>query len=116
VVNTKAAASAVGSEWPSWTICSTRPGGTAKAAISEMSMPRPITTIAIARPRMPSTATFCSSVSIFAVDKKPGRAIAKTANSAAKTANTMPCCPRLLIPIPTSLLGLLSEMLARFDR
>jgi hypothetical protein len=41
---------------------------------------------------------------MFAVVKKPGRVAAKTANNTAKTANTIPCCPRLLIPIPTSLL------------
>jgi hypothetical protein len=29
----------------------------------------------------------------------------KTAKRAAKTANTMPCCPRLPIPIPTSLIA-----------
>src|SRR5271156_2293 len=80
-------------EYPSCTICRTRPGGTASAAISEMSIPRPITTIAIARPRMPSTATFCSNVSIFSGVAKPCKVIAKTANSAAKIANTIPCCP-----------------------
>jgi hypothetical protein len=69
-----------------------------------MSMPRPITTIAIASPRIPSTATFCSSVSIFAAVRKPGRASAKMANSAVKTAKTMPCWPMFLIPIPASLL------------
>src|SRR4051812_13755966 len=80
-----------------------------------MSMPRPITTIAIASPRMPSTATFCSSVSIFAAVRNPGRAMAKTANSAAKTAKTMPCWPMFLIPIPASLYAFFCRRLARFD-
>jgi hypothetical protein len=52
---------------------------------------------------MPRTATFCSSVSILEVVKNPGRKIAKTANNAAKTANTIPCCPNRPIPIPTAL-------------
>jgi hypothetical protein len=50
-----------------------------ETAISDRSMPRPITTIAMARPRMPSTATFCSRVSMFDVVRKPGRRIAKHA-------------------------------------
>src|SRR5471030_2601000 len=81
-----------------------------------MSMPRPITTIAIARPRMPSTATFCSSVNIFEVVKKLGRISAKMTNSTAKTTNTIPCCPRFLIPIPVSLIYSLGQMFAPFDR
>src|SRR5271163_5362231 len=38
-------------------------------------------------------ATFCSNVSIFSGVAKPCKVIAKTANSAAKIANTIPCCP-----------------------
>src|SRR5579863_403118 len=79
------------SEWPSCTICKTRPGGTASAAISEMSMPPPITTIAIARPRMPSTDTFCSSAKIFADVKNPLRNKEQKMNSAANTTKTISC-------------------------
>jgi len=90
-VSSTAVSSEVGSEWPFWTICRTSPGGTASAAISEMSMPRPITTIAMARPRMPSTETFCSSVSMFSGVRKPRRKIENNRNSSAKTAKTISC-------------------------
>jgi len=71
-VSTKAAASEVDNEWPSCTIESTSPGGTASGRDQRIyRMPRPITTIAIARPRMPARHA-CSRVNIFAVLRKPG--------------------------------------------
>src|SRR6185437_9874541 len=91
MVNASAAPMEAPRPCPSCTICSTRPGGTASAAINEMSMPRPSTTIAIASPRMPSTATFCNSVSMLPVLRKPLRKIENTANSAAKTTKTISC-------------------------
>ncbi len=71
-------------------------------------MPRPMTTIAIASPRMPRTATFCSRVSILSVVRKPRRKTEKTTNRTAKTAVTISCwlnrkrfilCVPLLRPI-----------------
>ena len=63
----------IGSEWPSCTICSTRPAGTASTATIEMSMPRPMTTIAMPRPRMPRMATFCSRPSMLRRGAKAGQ-------------------------------------------
>ena len=43
---------------------------------------------------MPSTATFCSRVSILSALRNPGRKRENATNRTAKTANTISCCPR----------------------
>lgn len=86
-----AAASALGTEWPCCTICSTSPAGTASDATRERSTPRPITTTDMASPRMPRIATFCSSVSILPVFRKPGKKSEKPTNKTTNRMKTMTC-------------------------
>ncbi len=82
---------ATGGECPFCTICRIKPTGTANTAIIEMSIPRPITTTAIARPRMPRIATFCTKPNSLPLLKKPGRNRAKPMNMSTNNANTLFC-------------------------
>ncbi len=85
-----AIASGSGSGTPSlasWNVHATE---IAMLATIERSMPRPITTITIATPSTPKTATLRSSVSRFCAVRNPGSRIEKTANS--RTASTKTIC------------------------
>ena len=86
-----ASAQALASPMPFCIIWSSKPEGTASAAIIEMSMPRPITTTDMPSPRMPRMATFCSNVSKLSTCAKPGSSSAKPANISTNRTKTMLC-------------------------
>jgi len=60
-----------------------------RCATSDKSMPRPMTTMAIAMPRMPSTDTLRSRGRRLSTPMKPGSMKAKTTNKAAAMPRTM---------------------------
>jgi len=65
--------------------------GMTSTAIMDRSMPRPMITIAIPRPRTPMTATPWSRVRIFPGSINPLRKMEKRINSTTAIASTMRC-------------------------